>query len=44
MFLDDGGSWYFQTEIVSSLRAELSFLFSVFLTKYSGGGSTNDDY
>lgn len=41
MFLDDGGSWYFQTEIVSSLRAELSFLFSVFLTKYSGGGSTH---
>lgn len=41
VFLDGGGSWYFQTEIISSLRAELSFLFRMFLTKYSGGCSTH---
>lgn len=28
-------------EIISSLRAELSFLFRMFLTKYSGGCSTH---
>ena len=39
VFLEDGGSQYFQTEKVSSLRARLCDSYLAWFSRYSGGGN-----